>query len=97
MGSSEFDPAARERAWWNAGRKVGASERSNPVRSGRSAFFSTVTGGPGTVPSLTLPLIASCADVIWSRSGSAISSAIGKFGLGPQLYSKRPGGRSSLS
>lgn len=46
MGLSEFDPAARERVSWNAGRKVGAKRALNPVGFGRSASFSISMGVP---------------------------------------------------
>ena len=39
MGLSEFDPAARERVSWNAGRKVGAKRALKPRQIWAIRFF----------------------------------------------------------
>ena len=39
MGLSEFDPAARERVSWNAGRKVGAKRALKPMQKGYVESF----------------------------------------------------------
>ena len=39
MGLSEFDPAARERVSWNAGRKVGAKRALKPMQNGYVESF----------------------------------------------------------
>jgi len=39
MGYSEFDPAARERPAWNAGRKVGAKKALKPRQIWGVRFF----------------------------------------------------------
>jgi hypothetical protein len=39
MGVSEFDPAARERRAWNAGRKVGAKRPLKPRQVWAIRFF----------------------------------------------------------
>lgn len=79
MGLSEFDPAARERVSWNAGRKVGAKRALKPRQIWAIRFFLDQHGRVRDRPSLTSPLIASCVDVIWSKAGSATSFAIEKI------------------
>lgn len=95
MGLSEFDPAARERVSWKAGRKVGAKRALKPRQIWAIRFFLDKYGQARDRALFDLASIASCADVIWSRSGSAISSAIGKFGPRLQLCSKRPANQFS--
>jgi hypothetical protein len=48
IGHSEYDPGFKDRRPWNAGRKLGAKQRSNRNRSGPSGFGSTANNASAT-------------------------------------------------
>ncbi len=72
IGLSEFDPAFGERVSWNAGRKVGAKRALKPRQIWAIRFFLDQYRRARDRAFFDLAIDSSCADVIWSRSGSAI-------------------------
>lgn len=65
MGHAEFDPAARERRPWNAGRMVGAKRALKPQQVWTIRFWLTRERRCVTGPYSTLASTASCADATW--------------------------------
>ena len=71
MGISQYDPAARGRPAWNAGRKVGAKRALKVRQIWAIRFFLDREGRMRDRALLISPSIASCAVAIWSNSRSA--------------------------
>ena len=63
MGHSEFDPAAKERRPWNAGRMVGTKRALKPNKCGPSDSGLTANAGYATARCLISPSIANCVGV----------------------------------
>jgi hypothetical protein len=96
MGLSEFDPAARERASWNAGRKVGAKRALKPRQIWAIRFFLDQHGRLRDQALFDLAIdskLRGC-DLVKIR---ITLFAIEKSKRELPSFSKRPAGRFSLS
>ncbi|SMP81123.1 hypothetical protein SAMN06296065_11630 [Novosphingobium panipatense] len=97
MGLSEFDPAARERVTWNAGRKIGAKRALKPRQIWAIRFFLDQHGRIRDRALFDLAIdskLRGC-DLVKIRISDIVCDR--KFDHGPRSYSKRPAGRFSLN
>ena len=74
MGHSIFDDASRERAAWNAGKKVGTKRPFTQKQIWAIRFFLDRERRVRDRALFDRQSTASFADVTWSRSGFAMSS-----------------------
>ena len=74
MGHSRFDDASRERAAWNAGKKVGTKRPFTQKQIWAIRFFLDRRDAFGTERCSIWQSTASFAAVTWSRSGFAMWS-----------------------
>jgi hypothetical protein len=94
MGHSQYDDASRERAAWNAGKKVGTKRPLTQKQIWAVRFFSIARGAFETGCSI-LQSTASCAAATWSRSGFANWLPVRRSELVRSSFSRRRDDQSS--